>query len=367
MRFLQTADWQIGLSLAQLGEKAGEARKRRLDTARSIARLADSEKVDFALIAGDTFEHNGVSEGLIREIASILSSFSCPVYLIPGNHDPAGPGSVWERPYWKDCPNVFVLTEPCPVPVTGATLFPCPARDAEAKRDPTEWIPPRGDDAAVRIGIAHGSVLGNPEIEVSCPIPRNAPELRGLDYLALGHWHSTALYPDSSGAVRMAYSGTHEPSRFGETDSGNVLLVEIPAPGARPRTEARRVASLRWLTMDYAIGGEADLDRLLAELQRLEDPGNTIVECRLKGILRSGYLDHLDPVEQLLQSRFFFGRLSTEGLLPEPEDFSWTADLPAGYLRRAAERLLDQAGRNPEPAAVEALRLLYRGLREVRK
>lgn len=366
MRFLHTADWQIGLSLAQLGEKAGEARTRRVDTARRIARLAHSEKVDFALIAGDTFEHNGVSESLIRQIASVLNNFRCPVYVIPGNHDPAGPGSVWEGPYWKDCPNVFVLTEPRPVPVAGGTLFPCPARDADAKRDPTEWIPVEGG-TGLRIGLAHGSVLGNPEIEAWCPIPRNAAELRALDYLALGHWHSTASYADSSGAMRMAYSGTHEPSRFGETDSGNVLIVEIAAPGAQPRVETRRVASLRWLTIDCVVHQEEDFDGLVVQLERLEDPGNTIVECRLKGILRSGHLKPLDAVEQLLESRFFFGRLSTEGLLPEPKDFSWTEGLPAGYLRRAAERLLDQACRNPESAAVEALRMLYRGLREVRK
>jgi DNA repair exonuclease SbcCD nuclease subunit len=366
MRFLHTADWQIGLGLAQLAEKAGEARKRRVDTARNIAQLAQAEKVDFALIAGDTFEHNGVSEGLIREIASVLSSFGCPVYVLPGNHDPAGPGSVWERPFWRNCPNVVTLTEPRAVALPGGTLFACPARDAEAKHDPTEWIPSQGRNG-FRIGLAHGSVLGNPEIEVWCPIPRNAPELRGLDYLALGHWHSTVLYRDSSGALRMAYSGTPEPSRFGEADSGNVLLVEIPAPGAEPRIETRRVAGLQWLALERTIRDEGDVKRLLAELESLSDPGNAIVECRLRGMLRRRHLDQVDPVQQVLESRFFFGRLNTEDLLPEPEDLCWTEDLPAGYLRRAAKRLVDQARRNPEPAAVEALRLLYRGLREVQR
>jgi hypothetical protein len=35
----------------------------------------------------------------------------------------------------------------------------------------------------------------------------------------------------------MAYSGTHEPTKLGERDSGNVLLVEVQAPGAPPQLE----------------------------------------------------------------------------------------------------------------------------------
>lgn len=365
MKFLHTADWQIGISLAQLGDKAAEARNRRVSTAREIAALAGRHNVDFVLVAGDTFEHNGVGEAVVFEIASTLNGFPCPVYVIPGNHDPAVPGSVWERPIWKDCPKVHLLTEPCPIDVPGGTLFPCPVRDPYAAEDPTQWIPTEPSEG-IRIGLAHGAVLGNPEIEPGYPIPRNAPELRRLDFLALGHWHSTALFPPS-GPARMAYSGTHEPTRFGEPDSGNVLLVEIPAPGAAPRVEKRRVASLQWLTLERTIRDAADLKALRAELECLPDPANSVVECRLHGVLRRAHLDELDPVEAFMAERFFFGRLDTAGLLPEPQDSGWIEDLPAGYLRHAAQRLLEQAGQTPDPAPAEALRLLYRGLREVQR
>ncbi|MCS6952154.1 MAG: DNA repair exonuclease [Bryobacterales bacterium] len=363
MKFLHTADWQIGLSLAQLGEKTAEARNRRVATARRIAHLARSAAVDFVLIAGDIFEHNGLSETTVTEIASILSSFPCPVYLIPGNHDPAVPGSVWERTVWQECPNVHLLIQPQPVPVPGGILFPCPVRDPHATEDPTQWIPHQPTDQ-IRIGLAHGSVLGNPEIEPSYPISRNAPELRGLDYLALGHWHSTALFPPG-GPARMAYAGTHEPTRFGEPDSGNVLVVEIPGPRASPQVEKRRVASLQWLTLERTVRQDAGLKELRAELERLPNPAHTLVECRLDGVLRRAHLDELEPVERILAERFFFGRLDTTQLLPEPEDAAWIENLPAGYLRQAARRLLEQAVHSPDPAAAEALRLLYRGLREV--
>lgn len=258
---------------------------------------------------------------------------------------------------------MHLLTEPHPAAVPGGTLFPCPVRDPYSAEDPTQWIPTEPSEG-IRIGLAHGTVVANPEIEPGYPIPRNAPELRRLDFLALGHWHSTALFPPS-GPARMAYSGTHEPTRFGEPDSGNVLLVEIPEPGAAPRVEKRRVASLQWLTLERHVREQSDLKDLRAELERLPDARNTVLECRLSGILRRAHLDELEPVGALIDERFFFGRLETAGLLPEPQDSGWIEDLPAGYLRDAAERLLEQAGQSPDPAATEALRYLFRGLREV--
>jgi DNA repair exonuclease SbcCD nuclease subunit len=60
------------------------------------------------------------------------------------------------------------------------------------------------------MGVAHGTVEGVRQDEPDYPISRGAPERAGLDYLALGHWHSTATHPGPDGVLRMAYSGTDE-------------------------------------------------------------------------------------------------------------------------------------------------------------
>jgi hypothetical protein len=85
MKFLHTADWQIGMRATQFGEKGERVRAARLESARRIIAAATAEKVDFLLLAGDVFEHNGVERLKIREVARILSSAPCPVYIIPGN------------------------------------------------------------------------------------------------------------------------------------------------------------------------------------------------------------------------------------------------------------------------------------------
>ncbi len=196
MKFIHTADWQLGMKAAHVGEAAARVREERLAAARRVVGVARDHGAEFVLIAGDTFEDNGVERALIQKVADILGSSHVPVYLIPGNHDPLTPGSVWEHPAWKSMEHVHVLREEKPVDIPGGILYPCPVKDKRSRKDPTAWIPSE-DEGAIRIGLAHGTVEGVPQPEPDHPIARDAASRAGLDYLALGHWHSTATYPAS--------------------------------------------------------------------------------------------------------------------------------------------------------------------------
>jgi hypothetical protein len=95
-----------------------------LESARRVIEEALREKVDFVVVAGDTFENNGVDRIKVREVAKILGGAGCPVYLISGNHDALTPGSVWEDAVWGEFPNVHVLRKAEPVEVGGAVVYP---------------------------------------------------------------------------------------------------------------------------------------------------------------------------------------------------------------------------------------------------
>jgi hypothetical protein len=140
MKFLHTADWQVGKRATQLGEKGERVRHARLESARRVIEEARREKVDFVVVAGDTFENNGVDRLKVREVAKILGAAGCPVYLIPGNHDAVTPGSVWEDAAWGEIPNLHVLKKPEPVEVGSAILYPCPVCAGDSREDPTDWI-----------------------------------------------------------------------------------------------------------------------------------------------------------------------------------------------------------------------------------
>ncbi len=341
MKFLHTADWQIGMKAVSVGAAGAAVRRERLAAAERVVDVARCEGAEFILLAGDVFEDNGVDRGLVERVAAILGSAPCPVFAIPGNHDPLVPGSVWDAAAWASAGNVRILRTAEPIDVPGGTLFPCPLRERRSRADPTAWIPAEG--GGIRIGVAHGTVEGLRTDEPEHPIPRDAATRKRLDYLALGHWHSTAKYEaakhDEPGAVRMAYSGTHEPTKFGERESGFVLVVEIPLAGAAPELKNVPTAGLTWLVVEEELREARDLQRVRRRIDDASQPRSTLIEVRLGGVLPVSGEEELRRMERDLEGRFLFARVDRDGLLPPPADEAWIEALPAGYLRRAAEKL----------------------------
>ena len=374
MKFLHTADWQIGMKAVHVGSVGQRVRDERLAAAHRVVQAAKNANAEFMLVAGDTFEDNGVDRILIQKVTDILAEFGGPVYVIPGNHDPLVPGSVWEHPAWRSNEVIHVLTQAAPVEIPGGVLYPCPAREKRSTRNPTAWITTDGTQG-IRIGLAHGTVEGVSHEEPDYPVPRDAALRTRLDYLALGHWHSTATYTAPDGGVRMAYSGTHEPTKFGERDSGNALLVEIPEAGAPPTVTSVCTGNLRWTVIEENLRETGDLARVRERIEALENPVATLLEVRLRGLLSAEERDELPRLQELLASRFLCGRINTSLLRPSPQDDSWLAGLPAGVIREAAARLRELAdpshtGQRPEGASVEvsarALLELYALMTEVR-
>lgn len=367
MRFLHTADWQIGMKAAHVGAVGQRVRDERLAAARRVVQAAKNANADFILVAGDTFEDNGVDRVLIQKVADILAEFGGPVYVISGNHDPLVPGSVWEHPAWRSHEKIHVLTQAEPVEIPSGVLYPCPAREKRSTRNPAAWINTDGA-RGIRVGLAHGTVEGVSHEEPDYPVPRDAAVRTGLDYLALGHWHSTATYPALDGSVRMAYSGTHEPTKFGERDSGNALLVEIPESGAPPAVTSVHTGGLHWTVIEEDLREPGDLLRVRERIEAMENRETTLLEARLRGLLSAQERDELLRLQELLTAQFLYGRINAALLRPSPQDDSWLAGLPVGVVREAAVRLRELAdpgytSQRPEGAsaevAVRALLELY--------
>lgn len=367
MKFIHTADWQIGMRAAHVGAVAELVRAERLSAARRVVEIAHAKSADFIVVAGDLFQDNGVERILVQQVADILGAFAKPVYIIPGNHDPFVPGSVWEHPAWKSHPTITIFVEPAPVEFEWGKLYPCPLREKHSFNDPTRWIQSDGG-SGIRIGVAHGTVEGVPIDEPDYPIPRDAALRAGLEYLALGHWHSTATYADETDAVRMAYAGTHETTKFGERDSGNVLLVEIETAQQTPVITPLKTGGLVWETSVEEMAHEGDLTRFRERIEQLDNGKRRLVDIRLLGLFAAGESSEIERLGEIVASRFLFGRVDTTGLRPRPGDDQWVSDLPIGPVREAAARLCDWSSLastipRPEGArselATQALLTLY--------
>lgn len=338
LKFIHTADWQIGMKAAHVGAAGQQVRDARLEAARRVIEAGKDNQAQFIAITGDTFEDNAVDRVLVQKVADLLGTFDGPVFIIPGNHDPLTPGSVWQHAAWRSHANVHVLHKTEPLALDGVTLYPCPLYEKHSRRDPTHWIDAKAEKT-IAVGLAHGTVEGIMQDQLQYPISRNAADRAGLDYVAIGHWHSTAFYRSSDGAERMAYSGTPETTKFGERDSGNILLVEIAGRGAAPVMTRIHTGVLAWKTMERRIVAIDDLARTRREIETLAPADKTILNLQLHGVLHPDQQEELTRVEEIMRARFLYGRIDDSQLRPAPEDESWLALLPVGVIREVAERL----------------------------
>lgn len=275
MRFLHTADWQLGCNFSSL-RNADALRKARLEAVKKIFALAEKQSVDFIIAAGDLLEHNLIENWTIEQMAQIVSASPVPIYLLPGNHDPLVPDSPYVRKPDMFGKNAVILRDESPIKLTGGTLYPCPLRTRRSRLDPTSWIPKREPNDGIRIGVAHGSAgISEPD---DFPIDVKATELHELDYLALGHWHGRKEIN-----ARTWYCGTPEPTRFDELP-GYVLLVEIDSQGSLPKVTEISVATHKWLCTTEKVYSEKDVDALMAKVISLQDP-RTLLDLKIEGTL----------------------------------------------------------------------------------
>jgi DNA repair exonuclease SbcCD nuclease subunit len=253
IRLIHSADWQIGARFRQFGDNAEMLRNTRLATLRKALEHAASVRADAFLIAGDLFEDNQIEPATVRQVYELLAEFkNVRVFIVPGNHDPfTGPGSIWGRPpFSKPPPNVTIFTERAAKELDGAVIFGNPLTQKTSTQDPSAKL---GELAArhgekIKIGITHGSLaidgMHQPD---DFPIALNAATRAGLDYLAIGHWHSAQLRDGG----RLSMPGTPEPTDFSEHGAGCVCEVEIAVPGAQPRVTQVRMAKLRWQEWEF--------------------------------------------------------------------------------------------------------------------
>jgi hypothetical protein len=169
------------------------------------------------------------------------------------------------------------------------------------------------------------------------------------------------VYPGSDGAPVMAYSGTHETSKFGERDSGNVLIVEITSPGSPPTITPIHTGSLIWKSIDKEVREPGDLRCVREDIEAMKDASDTLIEVRLVGLLMAEERLEIERIQQILASRFLSGRMDVSCLRPSPDDDSWISALPPGIIRQAASRLRAIADSSEElsETAARALMDLY--------
>ena len=341
--FIHTADWQIGKPFGGFDARlAGRLEEARLDVVDRIGELAIVRGAGHVLVAGDVFDASDLSERALRQVLTRMGNHRGVIWvLLPGNHDPARPGGIWERLARIGVgANIVIADKAEPIMLgTRAVVLPAPLTAKATETDPTRWMVGAGPhDGILRIGLAHGAVHGfGSEGESAVPIDPERVVSARLDYLALGDWHGMKRI-----GPRCWYSGTPEPDNFANNPKGHALVVRLAA-GTDPQVDPVIVGRYAWARIKARITGAADLDavgHLISE--QAAQQSRLLVRLELSGALSVGDHAELGQWRQIIDSRVQYLAIDDEalGLSAGLED-ARVRDLIGsdGELQAVAERL----------------------------
>lgn len=365
LKFLHTADWQMGRTYSRFEMEDGAALvEARFDSIENLANLANEHRCDAVLVAGDVFDAQTVSDRTIRRVFNATKAFPGPWVMLPGNHDAALAESVWTRAQRLGAvpENVHLALAPGIINLESLRLsvLSAPLTQRHTYSDLTDiFDTTETPEGYARVGLAHGSVQGvlAEGIDATNPISPTRAETARLDYLALGDWHGTKQINE-----RTWYSGTPEPERFRNNDAGYALIVSISNPGAIPTVTPVKTARYQWHQWQETLAVESDLDQLLVRLHAL--PEASVVDLRLEGSVTLGGEEKLVKALSVAEARFRSIQCDRSGLQLEPTDDDIAALKADGYVGEVIELLRTrQRDEDGEPAR-DALAILAGLLKE---
>ena len=253
MRFLHIADLHIGKVLHKHSLLADQKQ-----VLQQIVCIAETEKADAVLIAGDIYQRNTPSPEAMTVFSDFLAALSqkqIPVYIISGNHDSAArvsylseiaeaagihiagtePGKVYQYLLHDAYGDLTLHLLPHCTPLQIRSAFPAHAEEIRTYEDAVRFVlalnPPQGDGRHVL--VCHQFLTGaqtceSEELAIGGMDNIPASVFDAYDYVALGHLHGAQQV--SRPTVR--YAGSPLRYSFSEiTQKKSVTLAEIREKG----------------------------------------------------------------------------------------------------------------------------------------
>ena len=367
MRFLHTADWQLGMTRHFL---AGDAQPRysaaRRDAVAGLGALAAEVGAEFVVVAGDVFEHNQLSPQVIGQSLEAMRAIAIPVYLLPGNHDALDASSVYTSAlFTAECPDNVVVLDRAGVHQVrpGLEIVAAPWRSKAPTNDlVAEVLEGLLPAPVTRVLVAHGGV------DVLDP-DRDKPSLIRLSelddalaggavhYVALGDKHSLT-HVGSSG--RVWYSGSPEVTNFDDVESnpGHVLIVDIDESDPRRAVTVtpRHIGHWRFVTLQCQVDTSRDIADLDMNLDLMTEKDRAVVRLALTGSLtitdRAALDACLDKYARLFAWLGLWERHTDLAVIPADGEFT---DLGiGGFAAAAVDELVASARAGDTESAVDA-------------
>lgn len=372
---LHLSDVHLGARHADMGDLAVQQRERQSAAFGRAIDVALRERVDLVLIAGDLFDSNAQPRRAVERVVAELRRLTdtgIRVAIIPGTHDAYDERSIYRafdlaamaglRP-GSDLLTVLTPERPeLQLRDLDLIVYGRVFATKRAPRSPLEGFDVHADErASWKVGMIHGSLRIPGRVEQDDVIFSEAEvAASGLDYLALGHWHSAQS--GRAGGTTWAYPGAPEPVAVDQDGAGEVCLVRLEDGidgSASVKVERQRVGRTVFRRLEVDASGLASQEELVARIVESAD-ADLILAVEVVGIAPDLLEIVPEEVERQLAGSFLqlrvkdrsVGDLSTGPALPE--------DTVAGRFIADVEARIRAAEQGADAAAAEEARQVLR-------
>ncbi len=354
MRFVHTADVHLGRSGRAFGTAAPEHRQRLMQAFERCLACCRDYEAQLLIIAGDLFDSPRPPERTAQRVRSLLGDLASQsqvvaTILIPGTHDPIAPGSICERWLAEGLPDgVHLLSVEQPtlnIPELEVTVH--------FATDPGKLQP--DPQANMNLGLLHGSVqIPGLVDEDEAIITEEQIAGCGMDYLALGHWHSFGDYSQQD--VVALYPGSPEIVGLDQAEQGQVLVVDLDDEG-QASWERVTTGTLQSRQQDLDLADFANLEELIQSILKLAD-ADAILDTRLVGMAPEQMVVDHDRILERVEEQFFRIRLTDESYADWEEIGPEPSGLVAGRFRELMKERFKAAETDEHRQVIQQARSL---------
>ena len=264
VKIIHTADIHLDSPFSLLDVQKAQMRKNELrETFSAIVKLAESEKADIMMIAGDLFDSGFVTKETTELLVSLFSSVpSCRFVIAPGNHD-----YIWgHSPYRKENfpKNVYIFDNEqisCfSFPEINVDVYGYAFASDSYTENPLEKKI-QLQRSRINILVAHADIGGKSKY---APVTNSDIMKSGFDYIAFGHIHAGGRV-QTVGNTYYAYSGCPEGRSFDECGVKGVIVAELSKNATQLSADFRnhRTCKRRYEKINVDITGVSSQDSLV--------------------------------------------------------------------------------------------------------
>jgi len=323
IKIFHTADVHIGMKFSNYPEPVkGYLQEARTDVLDKMIELANREKCNLFVVAGDLFDKiTGIDKKTMNRAINALNNFQgeC-VLLMPGNHDyDNGMIDLWDN-FMKTASDKIVFinqerTYSLEDYGLNVNVYPAPCHSKHSSTNNLQWIKDEKiDENYINIGIAHGALEGLSPDPDKTYYNMSVNELQSLpmDLWLLGHTH--IIYPSKSpiNNERIFNPGTPEPDGLDCRHKGQAWLITVD-DGKKTNAKLIQTGTYKFMDKVYTIDDKYGLEAILEEIKK-DEPEKTIARISLKGRVDEDVYDYRQEIYRSIEDNIIY-------LMVEDSDF----------------------------------------------